>query len=89
VAAFESSEFFFVSAGVGCDGFQGCAELVDLDLQAGEGECVPAALAVFFDDGSQFRASVEGGAADTDAGGYLGEVSAIMKFSRLEGFAIT
>jgi|SRR5271166_2956789 len=69
VVAFESSEFFFVSAGLGGDGFQGGSELVDLDLQAGEGERVSAALAVFFDDGAQFGAPVEGGAADPDAGG--------------------
>ena len=62
-----------MSAGLGRDGFQRRAELVDLDLQAGEGECVPAALTVFFDDGSEFGTSVEGGAADADTCGYLAE----------------
>jgi hypothetical protein len=32
VGVFESSELFFVAAGVGSDGFEGGAELVDLDL---------------------------------------------------------
>ena len=48
-------------------GFQGEAELVDLDLESGEGERVAAVLAVFFDDGAEFGAPVEGRAAD--AGG--------------------
>jgi hypothetical protein len=42
-----------------CDGFQGEAELVDLDLESGEGKRIAAMFAVFFDDGAQFRSTVE------------------------------
>ena len=52
--AFEVSEFFFVAARLGGDCFKGEAELVDLHLESGEGECVAAFLAVLFDDGAQF-----------------------------------
>ena len=65
----EFSELFFVAAGVGGDGFQGAAELVDLDLESGQGERVAAVSAVFFDDGAQFGAPVEGGATDAGVGG--------------------
>ncbi|QYB00232.1 hypothetical protein I1A62_03980 (plasmid) [Rhodococcus sp. USK10] len=71
--AFESSDFFFVSPSFGGDGFEGGAELVDLDLEAGERERVFAALAVFFDDGTKLGAPVEGGATDPDVCGDLGE----------------
>ena len=37
--------------------------------QSGEGERVAAVLAVFFDDGAEFGAPVEGGAADAGVGG--------------------
>lgn len=64
VGAVKFSELLFVAARLGGDGFQGEAELVDLDLQSGEGERVAAVLAMLFDDGAQFRSPVEGGAAD-------------------------
>jgi hypothetical protein len=57
VEAVEFSEFFFVAACFGGDGFQGEAELVDLDLECGESERVAAVLAVFFDDGAEFGAA--------------------------------
>jgi len=68
--AFEVSEFFFVAASLGGDGFKGEAELVDLHLESGEGECFAALVAVLFDDGAQFGSSVEGGPADAGVGGY-------------------
>jgi hypothetical protein len=70
VGAFEVSEFFFVTARLGGDGFQGEAELVDLDLQPGQGERFTALSAVLFDDGAQFGSSVEGRPADAGVGGY-------------------
>ncbi len=66
----EFSELFFVAACFGGDGFEGEAELVDLDLESGEGERFAALLAVLFDDGAQFGASVKGGAADAGVGGH-------------------
>jgi hypothetical protein len=65
----EAAELFFVAADVGGDGFEGGAELVDLNVEAGEGEGVSAVLAVFLDDGAQFWAAVEGGTADAGTGG--------------------
>ena len=59
-----------MAACFGGDGFQGEAELVDLDLQSGEGERVAAVLAVFVDDGAQFGAPVKGGATDAGMGGH-------------------
>ncbi len=59
-----------MTACLGGDGFQGGAELVDLDLESGEGERIAAVSAVFFDDGAQFGAPVEGGAGDASVGGY-------------------
>ena len=53
MGAFESAESFFVAAGFGCDGFERGAQLVDLDLEPGDGERFSAVLAVFFDDGAQ------------------------------------
>jgi hypothetical protein len=53
VGAVEFPELFFVAACLSGDGFQGEAELVDLDLESGESERVAAVLAVFFDDGAK------------------------------------
>ena len=71
--AFEAAELFFVAADPGGDGFEAAAQLVDLDGETGQGGGVVAAGAVFFDDGAQVGAPVEGGAADAGAGGYFGE----------------
>ena len=58
-----------MAADVGGDGFRVSAELVDLDGEAGEGERVAGLLAVFLDEGAEFGAPVEGGAADAGEGG--------------------
>lgn len=58
-----------MAAGFGCDGFEGCAELVDPDLQPGECERFAMVLAVFFDDGAELGAVVEGSAPDAGVGG--------------------
>src|SRR5437016_11238924 len=60
----ELAELFFLAADFGGEGFEGGAELVDLDGQPGEGQRVAEALPVFPDDGAQFGVPVEGGAAD-------------------------
>ena len=44
------AELFFVAADFGGEGFEGGAELVDLDGEAGESQCFPVALAVFLDE---------------------------------------
>ena len=51
------------------EGVEGGAELVDLGVEAGEGEGFAGGLAVFFNNCSQFRSPVEGRAADGGAGG--------------------
>jgi hypothetical protein len=71
--AFETADGFLVAADLGGDGFEAAAQLVDLDGKAGQGGGVPAAGAVFLDDGAQVGSPVEGGAADARAGGYFVE----------------
>jgi hypothetical protein len=71
--AFETADGFLVAADLGGDGFEAAAQLVDLDGKAGQGGGVPAAGAVFLDDGAQVGSPVEGGAADARAGGYFPE----------------
>ena len=71
--AFETADRFFVAADFGGDGFEAAAQLVDLDGETGQGGGVAAAGAVFLDDGAQVGPPVEGGPADTGAGGYVGE----------------
>jgi len=50
--ALELAEVFFVAADFGGEGFEGGAELVDLDGESGEGERLAFVLAVFLDDGA-------------------------------------
>ena len=64
LAAFDVAEpFFLVSDSVG-EGLEPGAEVGDLSGESGEGVWVVAVAAVFFDDGSELRVAVEGGAAD-------------------------
>ena len=63
----DAAELFFVTADFGGEGFDAGAELVYLDGEAGEGERVAVALAVFFDEGAQLGVAVESGPADAGA----------------------
>ena len=58
-----------MSADLAGEGVEGGAELVDLGVEAGEGEGFAGGLAVFVNNCSQFRSPVEGRAADGGAGG--------------------
>jgi hypothetical protein len=71
--AFEAADGFLVAAHFGGDSFEAAAQLVDLDGETGQGGGVAAAGAVFLDDGAQVGPPVEGGPADSGAGGYFGE----------------
>lgn len=58
-----------MSADLAGEGVEGGAELVDLGVEAGEGEGFAGGLAVFFNNCSQFRSPVEGRAAQAGADG--------------------
>ena len=55
------------------DGFKSGPQRRDVGGEAGEGSRVCGAVAVFFDEGSQGRVAVEGGAAEAGVRGDLGE----------------
>lgn len=55
------------------EGLDGGAQVVYVGGEAGEGVCLAVAVAVFLDDGTQLGVAVEGGAAESGAGGDLVE----------------